>query len=153
MAWGPEGPTVKYIYSNLPVTVARRGEETKNMTQNLTDLETGMLGGSRVKIASDSDVHYHRNGIGGQPFWTIKFTWGVLPMIATMGVEGDDLILSSCRVLWLTGDGTPTQNMVNKCFRGDQYAPYLAKQLNEIYAGTDDCNGFAVAEMNAVWEA
>ena len=63
-------------------------------------------------------------------------------MIATIGIEGDDLIASSCRVLW-TGTSTSdvwikSANVVESCWRGDQFAPFLAKQLNEIFAGEGD---------------
>jgi len=106
------------------------------MTQNETNLETNTLGGKQVNIASGKDVNYHRNGICGQPFWTIKFTYGDLNMIGTVGIEGDDLIASSCRVL-CTGvveDGV-WNALVQSTWRGDQFAPFLAKQLNEIFAG------------------
>jgi len=110
------------------------------MTNNETNLETNILGGKVIKVESGNDVYMHRNGICGQPFWTIKFTYGNLNMIGTIGIEGDDLIASSCRVLW-TGTTTTDNygpvdvNVVQSCWRGDQFAPFLAKQLNEIFAG------------------
>jgi len=107
------------------------------MTQNETNLETNTLGGKVIKVESGNDVYMHRNGICGQPFWTIKFTFGELNMIGTIGIEGEDLIASTCRVLCMEGrlsDG----NIVQSCWRGDQFAPFLAKQLNEIFAGEGD---------------
>lgn len=112
------------------------------MTENETNLEANLLGGKEINIASGKDIYFHRNGICGQPFWTIQFTYGHLNMIGTIGVEENDIVASSCRVLWM-GTRTenaphsidPTADVVQSTWRGDQFAPFLAKQMNEIFAG------------------
>ena len=108
--------------------------ETTEQTQDNID----MLDNKPVKIANGSDIYFHRNGIGGQPFWTVKFTYGQLNMVATIGVEEDSVILSSCRVLCLGRGNARPEEVVESLWRGDKFAPILVRQMSAIF----DTEGF-----------
>ena len=97
-----------------------------------TQASIDMLDNRPVKIQSGEDIYFHRNGIGGQPFWTVKFTYGELDMVATIGVEEDNVILSSCRVLCIQ------RATVESMWRGDKFAPILIRQMSAIF----DTEGF-----------
>tara|TARA_R100000231_G_scaffold109453_1_gene80992 strand:+ start:213 stop:569 length:357 start_codon:yes stop_codon:yes gene_type:complete len=99
--------------------------ETNTRTQTKAS-NIDILDNKPVKIANGSDIYYHRNGISGQPFWTVKFTYGELNMVATIGVEEDSVILSSCRVLCL-------ESIVDSLWRGDKFAPILVRQMSAIF--------------------
>tara|TARA_R100001082_G_C4351286_1_gene154656 strand:- start:819 stop:1187 length:369 start_codon:yes stop_codon:yes gene_type:complete len=118
--------------------------ETDTRTQtNASNID--MLDNKPVRIESSGDIYFHRNGIGGQPFWTVKFTYGELNMVATMGVEEDSVILSSCRVLCL-------ESIVDSLWRGDKFAPILLRQMSAIFniEGLSSSRSFVVRSVRNV---